>query len=99
MVEGAWNFEKINVAHRKLQATLERFQDVLRANTPEALAEWTTEENAATRAALRIDPLLPSELLPKGYEARRIWKMRRNILTRAARLAASLAESCGTGCR
>lgn len=92
MVEGAWDFEKINVAHRKLQTTLNQFPDVLRANTPEALADWTAEENAATRAALRIDRLLPSELLPKGYEAKRIWKKRRNILSQAARLAASLAE-------
>ena len=92
MVEGAWNFEKINFAHQKLKTTLERFPDVARANSREALAAWTAEENAATRAALRIDPLLPSELLPKGYEAKKIWKTRRTILGRAAQLAGSLTD-------
>jgi len=92
MVEGAWDFEKINTAHRALQTILDRYPDVVRSYSREALAVWTAEENAATRAFLQIDPLLPSVLLPKGYEAKKIWKKRRTILGRAARLAASLAE-------
>lgn len=92
MVEGAWNFEKINAAHQKLQAILDRFPDVVRTNTRKTLADWTAEESAATRAALLIDPLLPCALLPKGYMARKIWKMRRQTLGRATRLAASLSD-------
>lgn len=92
MVEGAWNFEKINEAYQKLQAVLSRFDDVSKSNTRKALAEWTAEESAATRAALHLDPLLPSVLLPKGYNARRIWKMRCQTLATATRLAVTLTD-------
>jgi phenylacetic acid degradation operon negative regulatory protein len=90
MVEGAWDFAAINAEYQKLQEILDCFPQVLRDNTRDALADWTASENAVSRAALRMDPLLPSELLPKHYVGRKIWKNRRKILAQAARLAASL---------
>jgi phenylacetic acid degradation operon negative regulatory protein len=90
MVEGAWHFEAINAKYQKLQETLDCFPQVARRNTRDSLAEWTAEENTASRAVLQIDPLLPSELLPKHYAGKKIWKNRRRILTEAARLAPSL---------
>ena len=92
MVKGAWDFEAINSAYLKLQETLERFPQVARDKSRESLAEWTAKENAISRAILRIDPLLPSELLPKEYVGKKIWKNRRKILAEAARLAASLTR-------
>lgn len=90
MVEGAWDFEAINAEYQNLQATLDRFPQVARHHNRDSLAEWTAAENAASRAALRIDPLLPSELLPKLYNGRKIWKNRGKALAEAARLASSL---------
>jgi phenylacetic acid degradation operon negative regulatory protein len=90
MVEGAWDFAAINAEYQKLQEILDCFPQVLRDNTRDALADWTASENAVSRAALRMDPLLPSELLPKHYVGRKIWKNRRKILAQAARHAASL---------
>jgi phenylacetic acid degradation operon negative regulatory protein len=90
MVEGAWDFDAINAKYDKLQEILDHFPQVLRENTRESLADWTDSENAASRAALQMDPLLPSVLLPKHYVGRKIWKSRGKILAQAARLAASL---------
>ena len=92
MVEGAWDFEADNSAYQKLQETLERFPQVARDKSRESLAEWTAKENATSRAILRIDPLLPSELLPKKYVGKKTWENRCKILAEAARLAASLTS-------
>jgi DNA-binding transcriptional regulator PaaX len=87
MVEGAWDFEAINEAYQELQVVLDHFQEVARGKTRESLAEWTASENAATRACMGIDPLLPAQLLPKNYMGRKVWSQRRKILAGAARLA------------
>lgn len=90
MVEGAWDFDAINAAYQKLQEILDDFPQILRKNTRDALADWTASENSASRAALRMDPLLPTELQPKHYVGRKIWKNRAKILAQAARFAVSL---------
>ncbi|MEX1048402.1 MAG: PaaX family transcriptional regulator C-terminal domain-containing protein [Akkermansiaceae bacterium] len=92
MAESAWDFETIHVAYQKLQETLDRFPQVARNKSRGSLAEWTASENAASRGVLRIDPLLPSELLPKKYTGRKVWKNRRKILAEAALLASSLTD-------
>jgi len=89
MVAGAWDFEAINERYRELDEILKHFPDVARQDTRNALAEWTAEENAASRDAIQIDPLLPSELLPKDYLGRKVWKKRGKTLAAAARLAVS----------
>lgn len=90
MVEGAWDFEAINSKYQDLQAILDLFPEVIRQNTKDSLAKWTSEENTASRAALRIDPLMPAELLPKHYIGRKVWKKRTKTLQQAAYLASSL---------
>ncbi len=95
MVSGAWNFEAINAAYQKLLETLGRFPQVSDDKTRESLEAWTAEESAISRTILRMDPFLPSELLPKTYAGKKIWKNRRKILAEAARLASTLsAPSC-----
>ncbi len=71
MVEGAWDFEADNSAYQKLQEILEHFPQVARDKSRDSLAEWTARESATSRAILRIDPLLPSELLPKNTWVRK----------------------------
>lgn len=92
MVAGAWDFDAINAACQKLQLTLESFTKAASRNTWDALAKWTVAENNASRAALGIDPLLPSAPLPKSYIGKRVWKNRREVLAMAARLATTLGR-------
>jgi DNA-binding transcriptional regulator PaaX len=93
MVEGAWNFDEINDKYSELEVILDEFPNISQRNTRDALADWTAAENAASRAALRIDPLLPSALHPKSYCGRKIWKKRSKILADAARLASTLRSN------
>jgi phenylacetic acid degradation operon negative regulatory protein len=92
MVADAWDFEAIHDRYRDLERVLDRFPAVLRGRSPDALVEWTAEENAASRAALRHDPLLPSELLPKNFLGRKVWKKRKSVLADAALMAAMALE-------
>jgi len=87
MVAGAWKFSEINAAYQELQVVLEQFSEV---ESCEALTKWTAHENAATRRALRLDPFLPSVLLPTGYRGKTVWRLRSKILAKAAKLARSL---------
>lgn len=92
MVEAAWDFEAINSIYQKLQLTLDLFPQVMQHGTKDSLAQWTASENTASRAALRIDPLLPAELLPKHYIGRQVWKNRSKILRQAAQLSSTLTQ-------
>lgn len=93
MVEGAWNFDDINEHYEKLETVLDQFSAISEQNSLDALADWTAAEKAASRIAVQVDPLLPSDLYPKSYIGRKIWKKRAKILADAARLAAALAGS------
>lgn len=92
MVLSAWDFESINERFRNAIAVMERFPGVAREVARQQLDEWSSEENAAWRAALAGDPLLPGELLPKDYLGREAWKRRESVLAKAARLATSLRD-------
>jgi phenylacetic acid degradation operon negative regulatory protein len=92
MVEAAWDFEAIHAAYLHLQSVLDDFPKVARGNTRESWAEWTAAEKAASSACLRIDPLLPEQLLPKHYAGRKTWSHRRKILAEAARLASTMMD-------
>lgn len=90
MVEGAWNFDRINEQYENLEAILDELPAVAQQNSPELLADWTAAEKAASSIALQIDPLLPSALYPKIYVGRKVWKKRTKILADAARHASGL---------
>jgi phenylacetic acid degradation operon negative regulatory protein len=97
MVAGAWNFEAIHDHYHDLESVLDRFPSVVKENSPDALAQWTAEENAASRSALQFDPLLPSELLPKHYLGRKVWKKRKQVLADAGRIATGMVLGRGEG--
>ena len=84
MVSAAWDFNKINARYKKHIGVLERFPG--RATGPiVSLTSWAKSENEAWLAAVRSDPLLPSELLPSGYLGKKAWKLRKRVLAAAAR--------------
>ena len=93
MVEDAWNFDDINEQYEKLEVILDQLPAVIQQATLDSLADWTAAEKAASRAALQVDPLLPSVLHPKIYLGRKMWKKRAKILAVAARYASTLAAS------
>jgi len=90
MVAGAWKFQAINAAYQTLEVVLGQFPEVAKCGTRDALAKWTADEKAATTRALRLDPLLPSVLLPKGYRGKTVWRTRRKTLAEASKMRASL---------
>jgi phenylacetic acid degradation operon negative regulatory protein len=90
MVETAWDIAKINNLYDKALAVTERFESITKAGTRAELDLWMADERTAWRAALALDPLLPTELLPKGYEGRKAWRRRKAVLGEAARFASSL---------
>ncbi len=61
--------------------------------TPAALRAWAGEENKTWLKAARADPLLPAELLPKGYLGRTAWRKRLSMIRRAASLSKKLAAT------
>lgn len=65
MVTAGWDFQQINHRHEHYIATV-------REPIPSgpSLVEWGRRENAAWRAAVDNDPLLPAELLPPDYRGR-----------------------------
>jgi phenylacetic acid degradation operon negative regulatory protein len=67
MVETAWNFEVINQNYEDYLALLTGLKKLAKSATREEFADWGVKEMAAWRRALAGDPLLPEELLPKGY--------------------------------
>jgi phenylacetic acid degradation operon negative regulatory protein len=93
MVDGAWNFEAINDHYREFLAVLDRFRLLARPCPRPAFEDWTEAERTAWKKALALDPLLPAELLPKGYLGRSAWRRRNQVLEEAATLAASLPAS------
>ncbi len=84
IVSGAWDFEEIDrnygdyIAHLKKAPT----RGDKTATAPDALRGWIHQENQIWRRAVRIDPLLPNQLLPKGYRGRVAWKRRREVWKR-----------------
>jgi phenylacetic acid degradation operon negative regulatory protein len=95
MVSSAWNFDSINLRYQELEKVLSQFPAVAEKGTRDALADWTAAENAASRAARRIDPLLPAELLPKAYIGRNVWKFRNQVLADAAQFITDLDKARG----
>ncbi len=75
IVDGAWDFEKINRLYRQ-------YLDFIRRRPPagSGLVKWLRRENHLWLSAHRADPLLPEQLLPSGYLGRRAWAERARLL-------------------
>ncbi|MCC5839471.1 MAG: hypothetical protein JJT96_05035 [Opitutales bacterium] len=78
MVNAAYRWDRIN----------ENYEDhlqVLRDKPPfseghAAFLAWSRRENNAWLTAVSEDPLLPAELLPRGYLGRKAWNKRKRVL-------------------
>jgi phenylacetic acid degradation operon negative regulatory protein len=79
IVEACWNFGEINAGYEKYLAFLS--QD---PPTDARLPGWARRENAAWRAAIWHDPLLPKPLLPPSYLGPVALQRRKTVLGRLA---------------
>ena len=84
MVEAAWNFETINRGYEEYLALIADLKRLSKSATREEFADWGEREIAAWRRALAADPLLPEELLPKGYLGKKAFEERRKSQPKAA---------------
>ena len=75
IVVGAWDFSAVN-------AHYEAYLRMAKTRPPGGtrLVQWARRENALWRAAVAIDPLLPSALLPANYLGQLAWQYRRKTL-------------------
>jgi phenylacetic acid degradation operon negative regulatory protein len=86
IVAGAWDFAKINASYTAYQQLLAR-RPRNHLNTKAAAAifhRWLREEQYAWKAAMEIDPLLPTRLLPREYGGRDAWRDRLEVMVQAA---------------
>jgi len=88
MVAAAWDFRKINEAWQGLTDHLVAAPQDLVTVPKQHVARWVAKEHNLLQRCLRIDPLLPKQLLPSNYQGIATWQMRRRILAKIAKLPA-----------
>lgn len=96
IVNGAWDFEKINTLYEEELCVLNSRPQGLLADeqAAQAFQRWTEQERLAWQAAVNADPLLPERLLPKNYLGRKVWRARlRTIAQGAIQMRSFAAEA------
>ena len=91
IVNGAWDFDRINQAYsRYLKILGRRPAGMLKSEAAaKKLFRWMSEEREAWLAAIRIDPLLPARLLPGNYLGQKAWRRRLQAMGESARQVVS----------
>jgi DNA-binding transcriptional regulator PaaX len=86
MVTGAWDFDEINCRYEEELSVLAARPEgrLTDEATAQAFQRWTEKERATWQEAIKLDPLLPERLLPKGYQGRKVWRRRLQCIARAA---------------
>lgn len=84
MVDAAWSFSKINRNYQQHLELLDEFP--ARSTSAANLLEWSSRENAAWLQSVRMDPLLPKKLWPKGYLGQKAWNARKATMAKAVAL-------------
>ncbi len=87
IVHQAWNFEKIGRAMDVHRHHLEKLPQSREPGWQEQLLSWANEEKELWTRVMELDPLLPRELWPEGYQGEKNWENRKAALRRAGELA------------
>ncbi len=90
MVASAWDFTALAKSYGA-------YLDILRlcpgrTRGWEAWAKWLYIEHRAWRQIVRLDPFLPTELLPSGYRGQQAWAARSEAMAVLASAVARLAR-------
>ncbi len=82
LVEAAWDFEKLRKRQSRYAAFWAGTLDRLRQGkpTPAELRGVAEQELLAYRAAMEDDPILPGQLLPRGYAGRDAFRVHRDLV-------------------
>ena len=81
IVQGAWNFTRINQLYARYLAATKHIP-----SGETRLVPWLRQEMSAWRDAVRADPMLPMPLLPADYLGRKAYQRRKEILAHLATL-------------
>ena len=86
IAQAAWRFSEINEAYDDYLTVLRRrpVAEIADPASAKTFQTWAAEERQAWLAAISMDPLLPSVLLPEDYPGREAWKQRKKVLNEAA---------------
>jgi phenylacetic acid degradation operon negative regulatory protein len=80
LVKAAWDFQRIRDAWLELDRHLAKPPD-LSSNQPQRVfQQWSLREQTLVARCLRLDPLLPTKLLPSDYPGRKVWQKRRKTI-------------------
>ncbi|MBI4661723.1 MAG: hypothetical protein HY735_23110 [Verrucomicrobia bacterium] len=81
IVNGAWNFEKVNQTYCGYLEVLEQLGQKAKEDrtTPQRLRQFLQRERSHWLEAVSIDPLLPESLLPAVYLGKEAWRARRRL--------------------
>ncbi|HRI16876.1 MAG TPA: PaaX family transcriptional regulator C-terminal domain-containing protein [Verrucomicrobiota bacterium] len=85
IVNGAWDFERINQRYARLLKVFDECPVGRLSNftAAKALQRWAADERQAWLEAVTGDPLLPACLLPTSYLGRQVWRRRKEVLRQA----------------
>lgn len=78
MVKAAYRWDRINENYEEHLEILRKKPRT--SEGVEAFLGWSARENNAWLKAVGEDPLLPAELLPRGYLGRKAWNKRKRVL-------------------
>ncbi len=81
IVQGAWQFDRVNHLYRGYLETLEQFSRKAAEGplSPREFEQWSRRERAAWFEVIENDPLLPLSLLPADYLGRKAWEARKRL--------------------
>ncbi|MGI8602159.1 MAG: hypothetical protein ACR2OZ_04070 [Verrucomicrobiales bacterium] len=87
IIDGAWDFERINDGYRRhLKILSERPRGTLgHSATAKNLLRWAETERESWLKAVKADPLLPATILPPAYLGEKAWRQRVAVLGEAGR--------------
>ncbi len=85
IVQGAWDFARINEGYARNQRMLKERPKVPphHPETARIWLRWAARERAAWLEAVGADPLLPRQILPSDYLGRTVWHERMKVLREA----------------
>ncbi len=78
IVESAWNFDHINNLYSRHRAILQESRSS--ECKEEIFNEWAKRELNLWREVIHMDPFLPRQLLPRGYQGIKGWELRMKVL-------------------
>jgi phenylacetic acid degradation operon negative regulatory protein len=97
IVTAAWDFAGIN---QRYADYLELLAHRPTGNLSSAIAaqtfrKWANDERTAWAAAVKIDPFLPEQALPKNYAGKKAWQARVQAMTQAGKQIRSFRRAHG----